>query len=165
MRHYSGEVVVQTSRDLVWGFLMDPERIGPCLPDLVEMNVESDTRFRAKVRVGLGPIRGTFEMQSTLEAVVPGKVTRMSAKGGGMGSGIDLSSEMILEEGDEGVGTRLTWSADVSVSGPIAAVGGRLMDGQAKKVTDQVFANIRSALDRLAEEPAGKEAAAGSQDE
>ena len=42
--------------------------------------------------------------------------------------------------------TDLAWSADVVVHGMIASVGARLLDGFAKKQTEQFFGCIRSKL-------------------
>ncbi|NGQ95815.1 carbon monoxide dehydrogenase subunit G [Brevibacillus sp. SYP-B805] len=146
MKNYSGDFTIPVSREMVWNFLMDPHKVGPCLPDLLSMDVTDNQNFRAKVRVGLGPIRGAFDLANVITIEEPGKAASMSVKGGGMGSGIDMSAKMFLEDLEEQQGTLLKWTCDVVVSGPIATIGGRLIDGQARKITEQVFENIRNAL-------------------
>jgi carbon monoxide dehydrogenase subunit G len=71
-----------------------------------------------------------------------------------MGSGVDMSAKMFLEDLEDQQGTLLKWTCDVVVSGPIATIGGRLIDGQARKITEQVFENIRNALISLKNEVA-----------
>jgi hypothetical protein len=78
----------------------------------------------------------------------------MSVKGGGMGSGINMSAKLFLEDLEDQQGTLLKWTCDVVVSGPIATIGGRLIDGQARKITQQVFENIQNALVSLKSEVA-----------
>jgi carbon monoxide dehydrogenase subunit G len=139
---------------MVWNFLMDPHKVGPCLPDLLNLDVSDNNNFRAKVRVGLGPIRGAFDLANSLTVEEPGKSAFMSVKGGGMGSGIEMSAKMFVEDLEDQQGTSLKWTCDVVVSGPIATIGGRLIDGQARKITEQVFENIRNALISLKNEVA-----------
>ncbi|WP_126426906.1 CoxG family protein [Brevibacillus marinus] len=146
MKNYSGDFTIPVSREMVWDFLMDPHKVGPCLPDLLSMDVTDKQNFRAKVRVGLGPVRGAFDLATTITIEEPGRSASMSVKGGGMGSGVDMSAKMFLEDLEDQEGTLLKWTCDVVVSGPIATIGGRLIDGQARKITEQVFENIRNAL-------------------
>jgi carbon monoxide dehydrogenase subunit G len=154
VKNYSGDFTIPVSREMVWNFLMDPHKVGPCLPDLLSMDVSDNHHFRAKVRVGLGPIRGAFDLANSITVEEEGKSASMSVKGGGMGSGIDMSAKMSLEDLEDQQGTLLKWSCDVVVSGPIATIGGRLIDGQARKITEQVFENIRNALISLKNEVA-----------
>ena len=43
--------------------------------------------------------------------------------------------------------TTLRWASDVVISGMIASVGARLMQGAADKITQQVFACIKEHLE------------------
>ncbi|MEB3101397.1 SRPBCC family protein [Ferviditalea candida] len=151
MRKYSGDFAIPVSREVVWEFLIDPNKVGHCLPDLLELEIKDQTHFDAKVRVGLGPVRGAFSLSNSLTVTEPGVSAVMTSKGGGMGSGMNMNAVMSLEDIEGGKGTLLKWSCDVVVSGPIATIGGRLIDGQARKVTEQVFENIRTAVVELSE--------------
>lgn len=150
MRTYQGEFTIEQPRDKVWAFVTDPHKMGPCIPDLIELNVESETRFRTLVKVGVGPIRGKFDLTSELTVTEPGSAAALSIRGGGMGSGVDMKAEMQLTDVEDG--TRLTWKCDVVVSGPIASLGGRLIDGEARKITEKVFANLKEALMNVPDE-------------
>jgi carbon monoxide dehydrogenase subunit G len=75
----------------------------------------------------------------------------MQARGRVPGSAVDITSVMRLTPTEDG-GTLLDWEADVVVSGTIASVGARLLQGVADRQVQQVFACVRA---RLAELPAG----------
>ena len=45
--------------------------------------------------------------------------------------------------------TTMRWSSDVTVSGMIAQVGSRLVQGTADKITKQVFACIKAKLEAV----------------
>ena len=42
--------------------------------------------------------------------------------------------------------TLLNWSGEAVMRGPVAAVGGRVLDAQARKLIAQTFANVRETL-------------------
>ena len=67
------------------------------------------------------------------------------ARGNAPGSAVDMTTTMRLAETPEG--TRLDWKADVTISGTIASVGGRLLKGAADKITNQVFACVKTRLE------------------
>ncbi|UQD52063.1 carbon monoxide dehydrogenase [Bacillus methanolicus] len=144
MLKYGGEYTIELPRDEVWEFITNPQKVGPCIPDLLEFNVESDNRFQAIVRVGIGPVRGKFKLNCELSAVEPGVVMALPIKGGGMGSGVDMKAVVNLSDIDSG--TLLKWECDGAISGPIAALGGRMIDNQAKKIIQEVFANLEKAF-------------------
>jgi uncharacterized protein len=150
MRTYQGEFTIDQPRAKVWKFVVDPNKMGTCIPDLIELNVESENRFRTLVKVGVGPIRGKFDLTSELTVVEPGSKASLSIRGGGMGSGVDMKAEMELSD-TEG-GTLLQWKCDAVISGPIASIGGRLIDGEARKITEKVFNNLKNALANLPDE-------------
>lgn len=144
---YSGTEAIRAPKEQVRQFVLDPNQVGYCLPDLQELQVVDQTYFTAVVKVGVGPVRGRFKLD--VELVPNGDAASINLKGSGMGSGMAMSSEVTLEETAEG--TILHWKADASVSGPLASVGGRLLEGQAKKTIEQMFASIRSRLEAAAD--------------
>jgi carbon monoxide dehydrogenase subunit G len=142
----SGVEQVQAELALVSAFVTDPDRVGRCLPDLQELTVVDAQHFVAFVKIGVGPIRGKFKMEVELGALTESGELAMKLKGSGMGNGLAMSSSMKLIAATPGQ-TELHWSAEASVSGPLASIGGRLLEGQAKKTTEALFANIRQALE------------------
>src|SRR5436189_6127864 len=65
-REYSGEEQITASRDKVWSFVTDPEKVGRCFPDVVDVAVQDPTHFDAVVHVGVGPVRGKFKLKVEL---------------------------------------------------------------------------------------------------
>lgn len=141
----SGVERIAVDKETVRLFVTDPERVGRCMPDLQELQVADSRHMTAIVKMGVGPIRGRFKMEAELDPSAGDEIS-MSMKGNGMGNGLTMNSAMKLVAQADGT-TELQWSADASVSGPLAGVGGRLLEGQAKKTTTQLFTNIRQVLE------------------
>jgi carbon monoxide dehydrogenase subunit G len=142
---YTGEEKIPAGLDTVWAFVTDPEKVGRCFPDVVDVTVQDATHFESIVKVGVGPVRGKFKMKVEL---VPGDSKRridMTISGGGFGSTVDLTSGADLVDGGDGT-TLLKWSGQAEARGPIAAVGGRVLDAQAEKLIAQAFGNVRQQL-------------------
>jgi len=53
---------------------------------------------------------------------------------------------MRLSDGEDG-GTAMDWEADVNISGTLASVGARLIEGTANKMIGQTFDCIRTKLE------------------
>jgi carbon monoxide dehydrogenase subunit G len=153
MRTYQGDFVIDLPRPTVWAFLIDPQKVGPCIPDLLKLDVESETRFHAVVRVGVGPVRGKFNLSTELTVTEPEVSAELSIRGGGMGSHVDMKAKMTLSDTENG-GTKLDWRCDAAISGPIASLGGRLIDNEAKKITQKMFTNLREALSSVSDQVA-----------
>lgn len=143
---YSGQEQIPTDPATVWTFVTDPEHVGHCLPDLLELTVHDPTHFDAVVRVGVGPVRGKFRFKFELQPDESARRVNMKIAGGGFGSAVDLTAGAdILPAGDSG-GTILNWGGAAVMRGPVAAVGGRVLDAQAQKLIAQTFGNVRERL-------------------
>jgi carbon monoxide dehydrogenase subunit G len=80
-------------------------------------------------------------MDVELFDVVPGRSARMRVRGKAPGSAVDvLSSLEIQDPGKDKV--RLNWSATSEISGTVAGVGARLMEGTARKLTEQFWTDF-----------------------
>jgi carbon monoxide dehydrogenase subunit G len=142
---HSGQEKIPAPRDTVWAFINDPEKVGQCLPDVVEVTVKDGTHFDAIVKVGVGPVRGKFTMKFEMAPDEAGRRMNMKISGGGFGSAIDLTAGADVVDAGDGT-TLLNWSGEAVARGPIAAVGGRVLDAQAAKLIARTFANVRGHL-------------------
>ena len=59
---------------------------------------------------------------------------------------MDATAEMHLSDGPDG-STVMDWTADVNVSGTLASVGARLIEGTADKMIGQTFDCMRAKLE------------------
>lgn len=142
---YDGEEQIPADPATVWAFVNDPEKIGRCLPDLLTLSVHDPKHFDAVVRVAVGPVRGKFSLKFELQPDDAARRINMKITGGGFGSAVDLTAGADIVPA-EGAGTTLRWNGAAVMRGPVAAVGGRVLDGQARKLITQTFANVRGQL-------------------
>jgi carbon monoxide dehydrogenase subunit G len=143
---FEGTLDIAVARAEVWSFLTDPKRVTACAPDVQSLEITDPTHFTVVVRTGVGPIKATFTMKTEfLEMTAPSHAVIL-ARGQAPGSAVEMRSTMDLVEAGPGR-TTMAWASDVNVSGMIASVGARLMQGAADKITQQVFACIKRTLE------------------
>ena len=142
---YTGEEKIPVGLDTVWAFVTDPGKVGRCFPELVDVTVQDSTHFEAVVKVGVGPVRGKFKLKVELLPAPSKRRLDMKMSGGGFGSAMDLTAGADLVDAGDGT-TLLKWSGQAEARGPIAAVGGRVLDAQAQKLIAQAFGNVRQQL-------------------
>lgn len=133
----------------VWTFLMDVNNVAACAPGFQSLEVLGEEHWKAIVSVGVGPVKAKFTLDVTRPEIEEPEHMVVKGRGKAPGSAVDLSGDMHLTSlGAEE--TQMDWKANVVVSGTIASVGARLLNGTAERLTGQFFDNLKKKL--LAEE-------------
>jgi carbon monoxide dehydrogenase subunit G len=143
---FEGTLEIRAPRDRVWAFLMDPNQVGSCGPGVETIEVVDETHFKAKAKVGIGFISARFNVDMEIAEREPPNRAVIKAHGQAPGSAVDGTATMNLRDGDDG-GTAMDWAADVMISGSLASVGARMIEGTANKMIAQTFECIRTKLE------------------
>lgn len=141
----TGEQRLPAPREVVWAALNDPEVLKQCIPGCEEIEKLSDTEMTAKVAVKVGPVSAKFTGQVTLSDLDPpnGYTISGEGKGGVAGFGKGGAKVTLAPDGD---GTILRYEVTASVGGKLAQIGSRLIDGVAKKMSDDFFRRFNEVV-------------------
>ena len=142
---WSGQEKIPAAKEIVWTFVNDPAKIASCLPDLLESNVQDAHNFDATVKVAVGPVRGKFKFKIALEPQPDNSHMNMKISGGGLGSVVDLLAGAEIKDNGDST-TTLDWKGTATMRGPVATIGGRVLDSQAHRVISETFANVKTKL-------------------
>jgi carbon monoxide dehydrogenase subunit G len=142
---FKGTVEIDAPRDRVWAFLIDPDQVGSCGPGVESIEVIDADHFKAKAKVGVGFISARFVVDMTIAERHEPDLAIIKAHGQAPGSAVDATASMALSGAAEGP-TTMDWSADVVISGTLASVGARMIEGTANKMIGQTFDCIRAKL-------------------
>jgi carbon monoxide dehydrogenase subunit G len=143
---FEGSVSIDAPRDKVWAFVIDPQQVGQCGPGVESIEVIDDTHFKAVAKVGIGFINARFTVNMEMAEQEPPNRAVIKAHGQAPGSAVDATAAMSLSDGDAG-GTRMDWNADVAISGSLASLGARLIEGTANKMIGQTFDCMKQKLE------------------
>ena len=132
--------------DLVWAVLTDVERIAPCLPGAQLLEIEGD-EFRGVVKIKVGPITAQYKGAASFsERDDVGHRAVLRAEGrdtrGAGNAAADITAE--LEATD--IGTKVTVTTDLTVTGKVAQFGRGVMADVSKKLMGQFAENLSDLI-------------------
>ncbi|MCH2426880.1 MAG: SRPBCC family protein [Acidimicrobiales bacterium] len=156
--------------DLVWAVLTDVERIAPCLPGAQLLEIEGD-EFRGVVKIKVGPITAQYKGAASFsERDDVGHRAVLRAEGrdtrGAGNAAADITAE--LEATD--IGTKVTVTTDLTVTGKVAQFGRGVMADVSKKLMGQFADNLSDLIaasgdEAVVESPASEVTADAPADE
>jgi hypothetical protein len=142
------EFTVATPVDDLWAFLLDVERIAPCMPGAELTETIDEQHWKGKVNMKFGPVAlsfaGTVEMterdDDAHRAVLHAK--GMEAKGKGAANATVTSW---LEPASDGE-TTVKMTADITLTGAAAQLSRGLLPEISKKLTQQFADCLESTI-------------------
>lgn len=142
----NGESLLPADRDTVWRSLNDSEVLKVCIPGCQQLEQKEDGGFSAVVKVKIGPVSATFKGAVDLTDLDPPNGYRIVGQGEGGAAGFARGGATVgLSEQDGG--TLLSYDVDAVIGGRLAQLGGRLVNGVAKKLADEFFANFAKIVE------------------
>jgi carbon monoxide dehydrogenase subunit G len=137
-----GERSFAAPRATVWEVLNDPAKMAELMPGVESFDVQDDRHWTANVKIplGLGGLRMSMRFDK-IEEREP-EYARLNAKGTGVGAMLSMQTAFDLSEADGG--TVMKWEADVSIAGPVGAMGQRVL----QPIVNQQVGQVLNALDR-----------------
>jgi carbon monoxide dehydrogenase subunit G len=137
----TGEHEFRASRDQVWDALQDPDVLAATLPGARSLEPKGEDEYAITVDIGVGSVKGTYDGTFALTDKVEHEACTVRATASGRPGSVTTEARMRLSA--DGQGSRMTYEADATVTGPLAGVGQRLMAAAARRTTEQFL----SALD------------------
>jgi carbon monoxide dehydrogenase subunit G len=131
--------------------LIDPRFVAQSAPGVESVEVIDPTHFKVISGFGIGSIRARLTIEGELLDIVPGTSAKMRLRGKVPGSTFDVLSSVALQEAGPGK-IRLNWFATSELSGAVANVGTQMIEGVARKLTEQFWADFAR---RIEEESTG----------
>ena len=137
----SGSPEIAAPREQVWERLMDPNFVAASAPGVESVEALDPTHFKVVSGLGVGAVKVKFKLDVELSDVVPQERLRMAARGRAPGSAVDVVSDVRLAETGNGR-TRLDWTATSTISGTVASVGARLLEGTTRRLTQEFWTDF-----------------------
>ena len=142
---FSGERRVQTPVEQVWEALHDSDVLRAAIPGCEELEKTEDNGFRATAKMKVGPVSARFKGKVNLSDLDPPNGYKISGEGeGGVAGFAKGGATVALAEKDGG--TLLSYNVEAQIGGKLAQLGQRLINGAAKKLADEFFANFAKAV-------------------
>ncbi len=155
----TGQQTLSLPIGTVWSALNDPTILQQCIPGCDTFEATDQNQYKIAMTATVGPIKARFTGKLALSDITPPRsyTLQFDGSGGAAGSGKGTANVQLSESPE---GTVLHYTVGATVSGRLAQVGARLIDGVAKKMADQFFARFKALLEP-AVEPGASESDAG----
>ena len=138
---FGGQYEVAMPRKVLWERLHDPAVLSACLPGCEALEPQEDGSMKATIVSKLGPIRARFVSRLTIEDLEPFVSYRLTGSGDSGPTGTAKGQATITLR-DATAGTTLNYEANVAVTGRLAQIGGRLLQGAAESFAADFFAKL-----------------------
>jgi carbon monoxide dehydrogenase subunit G len=139
---------VRAPIERVWQFMLDPEKVGPCVPGCEKIEVVGDKVYESSVKVKVGLIALTMKSRTTItEADPPHHIKSVTEGQDALKAGTFHQESVVnLAEISESE-VEVFYSANTRVVGKLATFGEKIMRVTAKKLGEQFARNIQARLE------------------
>ena len=132
-----GTYTISAPRQNVWDVMLDPLLLAQVLPGCEALEPLGDDRYKARVKIHIGPLQGVFEGTIALSDIQVPESYRLGFDGKGTLGFVKGSGSVTFSEKDGT--TQVAYAGDAAVGGRIATVGQRLMETSARALIEETF--------------------------
>jgi uncharacterized protein len=134
------EFTVAAPADALWAYLLDVEKVAPCMPGAELTDTVDDRTWKGTVQAKFGPVSmsfaGTVTMQERDDAAHRVVLTAKGMEQKGKGAA-NASVTSWLEPTDDPTRTMVRMQADITLTGAAAQMSRGLLPEISKKLTQQ----------------------------
>ncbi len=143
-----GSARVNASPEAIWVIMLDPEHLRSIIPGCKQLERLGENAYRGNVEMGVGIVKGLFTAEVRLSELHPSRSLRLAGSASGpLGSS---NGEAAIHLAPDGETTRVDYLYGADISGKVAAVGGRMLEGASRVIIGETL----KRLARKAEPPA-----------
>jgi len=141
----SGTATVHAPPPQVWAALNDPAVLARTIPGCEHLEAAGPDSYRLTITTGVASIQGTYTTGISLVDRQEPTSCRLALNAVGASGTLTASVLVLLVPSGNG-STEVTYAADATPDGMIAAVGQRLLASTAKQLASDLFASVDELL-------------------
>ena len=140
-----GSRLLPGKRPDVWRALNDPELLKACIPGCELLTGNANESFEMRIVASVGPVRARLSGRLGMTDVIVDEsyTLKFDLRGGAAGFG---RGELQVRLQDEPCGSSLYYVADARVGGRIAQLGARLIEGTARRLSEEFFERFATQI-------------------
>lgn len=148
-----GRTAVNAPREAVFAAICDPGALLEVIPGCLEINEVSAGEYRGRIEIRLPAIVGTYDARVRLVQADPASYGLLEGRVEGKAGMIEGRASFRLAE--DGGKTVVDYEGTAVVSGPLARLDSRFIEGVAASLIDQGLARLGRLLQGVPVETAG----------
>lgn len=145
--NFNGSFELAVPVEKAFDFLTDPSSIRGCIPDVEKFEILDDKNFNARIKVGVGFVRGSFDVKcSILESNRPSH-SKFSIEGSGVPGKVKIQISFDLKEKSRD-STLVNWTADSELGGLITGLGETILRRTSESKVQEILNRIKEKLEK-----------------
>ena len=140
----TGSYTFNATPQRVWDLLMDPAVIASCIPGCEKLEPDGEDRYRARLKVALAAITGSYDGTVMLSDKTPPNSYRLTVEGQGKPGFVKGNATITLRP--DGATTIIDVGGTVETGGMVARLGQRLIGNVSKMMQDKFFSCLQGKI-------------------
>ncbi|MEE8496537.1 MAG: SRPBCC domain-containing protein [Xanthomonadales bacterium] len=151
---------IKAPQDEVWRFISSPEKVGMCFPGCQNVTALGDNKYKAAIKVQLGPIKTVFNIDFKETEKRPMEYSAYTSRGeeNNRASRLKAESTLTLSPIDE-FSTQVDYTSELSIVGRLGKFGAAMMKKKADSMGDEFVQVLRMQIEGPPEVPVAAEKA------
>jgi len=124
---------VDAPQNTVWQFVSSPEKVGMCFPGCQQVTAIGDDKYKASIKVQIGPIKTTFKLDFEMTENRPPEFSAYTTRGEEQNRASRLKADSTLTLSALADGrTMVAYTSDMSIVGRLGKFGLGVMSNKAE---------------------------------
>lgn len=133
----------------VWAFLIDPAKLGTCVPGCEKLEVTGERTYTSVIKSKVGPISVQFKFDTTLTEVESPKHLKAVGAGKDTSMAGNFSHETVVDLVEISPGqVEVHYRSNVGIVGRLATFGDRIMRAKAKEMGEKLVKSLKENIEK-----------------
>jgi len=139
---------INAPQDEVWQFISSPEKVGMCFPGCQDVTALGENKYKAAIKVQIGPIRTLFNIDFEETEKRPIEYSAYSSRGeeSNRASRLKAESTLTLTPIDDSR-TQVDYTSELSIVGRLGKFGAGMMEKKADSLGDEFVQALRLQIE------------------
>jgi carbon monoxide dehydrogenase subunit G len=149
----SGQATLDASRESIWPLIFDPRALLELLPGCEDAQQTGPDEYRARLNLRVPAVAGAYEARVRVLDSTPPSSCQFEGEASGPAGRVSGKASFMLTA--EGPATRIDYTGDAAITGPLAGMNPRFAEGIARTFINQGLTKLPAlAAARAAEQAA-----------
>lgn len=132
----------------VWDFLLDPQKLGSCVPGCEKVEPIDENSYLVTEAVKVGPISAKFVLKATIMEIKPPNYVHATLVGKDAKTASHFNTKALINlKSISNNETEIEYDMDVTLGGVLGKFGEGVIRRKAKSQAETFATNIRAALE------------------
>jgi len=138
------EYVIDSDIESVWNFLNDIKQVTGCIPNLENLQIDTPTKFRGKIKPPFSFIKGKFKIESEVKGSKEKESLTIIVKGSSIGASFEITMYISISSVS---GTKIQIGVKIETTGLLKTLPKSLIQKVAEDIEAPMLRCIKEKLE------------------